>query len=117
MRGKCEWSLHCALDRSTSKIRKPTGQHAFDRECAIFKIEHRLIKPRNPQTNGMVERFNGRISDILAATRFLSRDGLQTTIKCYAELLQRIPGAERLRPQDTLQAIRMWRKLETKFIR
>lgn len=28
-------------------------------------VEHRLTKPRTPQTNGMVERFNGRLSQVL----------------------------------------------------
>uniref|UniRef100_UPI003AF940F8 integrase core domain-containing protein n=1 Tax=Thiolapillus sp. TaxID=2017437 RepID=UPI003AF940F8 len=41
----------------------------------LAAIEHRLIKPKHPQTNGMVERFNGRISEILATTHFdASRD-------------------------------------------
>lgn len=73
-------------DRFTSKGKPPAGQHAFDRECALLGIEHRLIKPRHPQTNGMVERFNGRISDILATTRFRSREDLQTTLARYATL-------------------------------
>lgn len=30
-----------------------------DRTCALQEIEHRLIPPRRPQTNGMVKRFNG----------------------------------------------------------
>jgi transposase InsO family protein len=52
--------------------RKPTGNHLFDQECAEHGIEHRLIKPRKPQTNGMVERFNGRIQEIVQQTRFES---------------------------------------------
>lgn len=72
-------------DRFTRKTKEPTGEHAFDRECALPGIEHRLIKPRHPQTHGMVERFNGRISDILATTHFRSRDNLQTTIERYAK--------------------------------
>jgi len=50
----------------------PTGGRlpAFDRVCADNHIEHRLIKPRRPQTNGMVERFNGRIADVLRTHRF-----------------------------------------------
>ncbi|WP_141699398.1 DDE-type integrase/transposase/recombinase, partial [Candidatus Thiosymbion oneisti] len=36
--------------------RQPTGAHAFDRVCADNQIEHRLIKPRTPQTNAMIER-------------------------------------------------------------
>jgi len=42
--------------------RQPTGAHAFDRVCTTNRIEHRLTKPRTPQTNGMIERFNGRIA-------------------------------------------------------
>ena len=29
--------------------------------CRALGIEHRRTKPRTPRTNGMVERFNGRI--------------------------------------------------------
>jgi transposase InsO family protein len=36
-----------------------TENHEFDQLCQALNIEHRLIKPRTPQTNGMVERFNG----------------------------------------------------------
>ena len=38
--------------------RKPTGNHLFDKECNAPQIEHRLIKPMTPQTNGIVEHFN-----------------------------------------------------------
>lgn len=97
-------------DRFTSKTRKPTGQHAFDRECALLHIEHRLIKPRHPQTNGMVERFNGRISDILATTRFRSREDLQTTIERYGKLYNEHLPQKALGHKTPLQAIRMWRE-------
>ncbi len=36
-----------------------TGAHEFDRLCAEFSIEHRLAPPMRPETDGMVERFNG----------------------------------------------------------
>ena len=45
--------------------RQPTGAHAFDRVCTANRIEHRLTKPRTPQTNGMSERFNGRSAEVL----------------------------------------------------
>ena len=50
-------------DRFTD--RKPSGQHAFDKVRATMDIERRLAPPRHPQTNGMVERFNGRIGELL----------------------------------------------------
>jgi len=33
-------------------------------------IEHRLMPPKSPQTNGMAERFSGRISDVLKTNCF-----------------------------------------------
>lgn len=34
----------------------------FERVCTQLKVIHRKTKPYTPQTNGMVERFNGRIA-------------------------------------------------------
>ncbi len=72
-------------DRFTTKDRKPSGQHAFDKVCAAMSIEHRLAPPRHPQTNGMVERFNGRISELLQH-RFDSRADLEKTLLNYLKL-------------------------------
>jgi transposase InsO family protein len=42
---------------------------AFARACAALGAEYRHTRPRTPQTNGMVERFNGRIgSEVLSIT-------------------------------------------------
>ena len=65
--------------------RKPTGKHPFDLVCKSNKIEHRLIRPFHPQTNGMVERFNGRIKDILVKTHFKDSKQLAKTLKDYAK--------------------------------
>jgi transposase InsO family protein len=43
----------------------------FDNACAKHGIEHRLIKPRHPQTYGMVERFKGRIADLAVRFRMI----------------------------------------------
>ncbi len=37
--------------------------HPFDEVCARYKIQHRTIRFRHPWTNGMIERFNGKIKD------------------------------------------------------
>ena len=47
-----------------SRTRQPTGEHEFDQPCQAPGIEHRLTKPRTPKTNGMVERFNVRLSQV-----------------------------------------------------
>jgi transposase InsO family protein len=66
--------------------RDPTGRHRFDRTCDTHGIDHRLIKPRHPQTNGRVERCNGRISEVLATTRFGPAQSLADTLSRYVRL-------------------------------
>lgn len=73
-------------DRFATKDKKPSGQHAFDLACAALPAEHRLAPPRHPQTKGMVERFNGRINELLQQTRFDSRADLQATLMNYLKL-------------------------------
>jgi transposase InsO family protein len=68
------------------KERTPTGRHAFDRVCAAHGIDHRLIRPWRPQTNGMVERYNGRVTDQLARTRFASGDELARGLEAYRQV-------------------------------
>jgi hypothetical protein len=63
--------------------REPTGNHPFDKTCQAHSIQHRLTKPKSPQTNGMVERFNGRIAQILKTTRFRSSEDLAQTLNNY----------------------------------
>ena len=66
-------------DRFTSATESSSGQHPFDLACLSMGIEHRLCPPRHPQTNGMVERFNGRIGDIVQQARFSSAAELDST--------------------------------------
>ena len=40
----------------------PDG-HRFDRICREYGVEHRLIKPAHPWTNGPVERMNRTIKE------------------------------------------------------
>jgi hypothetical protein len=39
------------------------GGYSFARICRAFGVEHRLIKPFNPWTNGQVERFNRTLKE------------------------------------------------------
>ena len=47
----------------------------FDKACRDLGIEHRKTKPYTPRTNGMVERFNGRVQrEVLGITISSHRD-------------------------------------------
>lgn len=47
--------------KALPKGKKTKKIHPFDLVCKENKIEHRTIKFKHPWTNGMVERFNGKI--------------------------------------------------------
>jgi transposase InsO family protein len=55
-------------------------EHEFDRLCADLDIEHGLTPLKSVQTNGMVERFNGRIEEVLQSHQFKSGEELQATL-------------------------------------
>jgi transposase-like protein len=65
--------------------REPTGNHPFDQKCQEYEIDHRLIKPGRPETNGMVEYFNQRIEKILKSTRFRTSKELKRTLYQYRD--------------------------------
>lgn len=88
--------------------RQPTGNHLFDQICAEHNIDHRLIPVRRPQTNGMVERFNGRISEVLATTRFHSKDDLAQTLRRYVYLYNHHIPQQALHHQSPIQALKQW---------
>jgi transposase InsO family protein len=47
----------------------------FERACRALGVEHRKTRPYTPRTNGMVERFNGRIQrEVLGITVASHRD-------------------------------------------
>ena len=90
--------------------RKPTGKHEFDQLCHELQIEHRLTKPRSPQTNGMVERFNGRIADVLNTNRFVSGEDLEQTIMRYVTLYNTQFPQSALGSRTPIQAMRNWHR-------
>src|ERR671933_455851 len=47
----------------------------FERRCRELGVEHRKTRPYTPRTNGMVERFNGRVQrEVLGVTVASHRD-------------------------------------------
>ena len=95
-------------DRFTSTTKSSTGKHELDLVCKEFDIEHRLIRPRHPQTNGMVERFNGRISEIVNQTRFTSEAELEDTLMHYLSTYNHLIPQRTLKHQTPIQALKTW---------
>ena len=97
--------------------RKPSGRHPFDQECLAHGIEHRLIKPGRPQTNGMVERFNGRIEDVLQSHRFRSSEDLEQTILGYVRLYNGQLPQSVLKGRTPIDALKDWHRQKPELFR
>jgi transposase InsO family protein len=97
-------------DRFSMKDKTPSGQYAFDKVCAGMDIEHPLAPPHHPQTNGMVERFNGRISELLKQTRFDSRADLETTLLNYLKLYNHHIPQRAIGSKTPIQALKEWQQ-------
>ena len=52
----------------------------FERACAKLKVTRRLTKPYTPQTNGMVERFNGRVASEVLGINVAGHGDLETLL-------------------------------------
>jgi len=71
-------------------------------------MKHWLSKPRTPRTNGVVERFNSRIANVLKTYRFSSCEDLeQTLLHCVVlynhQVLQSSP-----KRKAPIQTMRIW---------
>lgn len=64
---------------------RPTLQHPFDLVCKKNNIQHKLTRPWKPQTNGMIERYNRRISEWIAQKKAVT--GLFESVKELEEYL------------------------------
>ncbi|WP_176722227.1 integrase core domain-containing protein [Candidatus Thiosymbion oneisti] len=87
---------------------QPAGVHPCDRVCAANRIAHRLITPGTPQTNGMTERFNGRIAEVLRTHRFDSAASLQATLKRFVYLYNHRIPQQNLHPKTPLRTRQQW---------
>jgi len=97
--------------------RSPTGQHEFDRLCADLAIDHRLAPPQHPQTNGMVERFNGRIEEVLQSHHFRSGEELETTLHRYTLLYNQQLPQSALGSKTPLKAMKDWHNLKPELFK
>lgn len=85
--------------------RTPDGTHPFDKQCNTLKIKHKLTQPRTPQTNGMVERFNGRIAILLKKHRVESSAELRSLILNYIDTYNNITHQKNINHQTPQKAL------------
>ena len=73
-------------------------------------VGHRTppLSARHPQTNGMVERFNRRISEVTQQTRFTSAAELETTLERYVTLHNHHIPQRALNHQTQIQVLQEW---------
>jgi transposase InsO family protein len=95
-------------DSFTSRQKQPSGNHVFDRACASAHIDHRLIPPRHPQTNGMVERFNDCISELCQQTCFGSAAELEQTLNDYLLAYNHFIPQQAIGHRSPIDALASW---------
>jgi len=75
---KCMWTVFAIQGEGFQQTISP-----FDQACQEHRIEHRFIMPRYPETNGIMERFNDRVSHIINTICFKHSADLEQTLLTY----------------------------------
>jgi hypothetical protein len=74
------------LPASCPAIHRCLARHAFDQLCKALGIEYGPTRPLWPQTNGMVERFDGRIEEVLRSHHFRGGEDFKSILMRYVWL-------------------------------
>jgi transposase InsO family protein len=97
---------------------------AFEKACNEIGVDRRRTRPYSPQTNGMVERFNGRIATEVLPINVASHTDLETLLRgfnfAYNQRRQHVLGglspaakvAERLQARPRLKNQRFLSRVE-----
>ena len=65
----------------------------------------------------MVERFNGRISDLVKQTRFVSAAELESTLISYLYIYNNRIPQRALKHQTPIQAMEKWQEIKPEIFR
>jgi transposase-like protein len=109
-------------DKFTCGKNKASGNHAFDKECADDKIDHRLTAPFTPKTNGMVERVNGTIKDatikVLICTNETELKADLNKFLVYYNLNRRHSSLKReLKVRTPFEALQCWYRIKPEIFK
>jgi len=114
-----EFTNRLLISKKGNSCSKPSK---MDIKCQEENIEHRLTKPSNPKTNGMVERANGTIKNSTILKNDYKDDqemSLDLMNFMYGYNLYRRHGSLRkeLKVKTPVQAIEKWYELEPKIFK
>jgi transposase InsO family protein len=91
---------HVLTDRGSCFV-----ANGFETACRRLKVEHRTTRPYTPRTNGMVERFNGRVQREVLGITIHSHADLETLLRglnrAYNARRQRVLGG--FSPDETVR--------------
>ena len=101
---------------------KPTGNHRFDKRCSKYDIEHRLIEPFSPQTNGLVERVNGIIKEATVKVNTYNtvdemKADLDKFLLYYLFVRRHSSLQKELRVRTPYNALEKWYTIEPKIFK
>jgi hypothetical protein len=71
-------------------------------------IDPRRCPPMHPQNTGMVERFSGRISDLVNQTYFANAAELEATLNQYMTTYNHSILQRAMNHQNPIQALKRW---------
>lgn len=78
--------------------------------CAsqLLNIDRRLCPARHPHTNGMMKRFNDRISEVVNQSRFVSAAELEAKLDSYLKTCNHLIPQRALNHLLPVQARKDW---------
>jgi len=91
-----------------SRESQPVGNNVFDVLCQDVRIKHNSTPRCSKQTNGMVERLNGRIGAVLQIHRLNSTLEINQPLLRYLEHNNHQQAQSALQSRTPIQAMKHW---------
>lgn len=92
----------------TRRAREASGGHALEQRYLACGIARRSTMPRKPKANGMLERFNGHVADILKTIRLSGAEEVAQTLMRFVALENHQLPQSALKSNKSIQDMKLW---------